>query len=110
MSETAADIEAERELTLARLITDYQTTFGSDEGARVLADLTRHFDPMRAVFCSATQFDLARAAVSDGQRQVLIHIFMHVSREITRDGKVGRLLPKVILPEMPESTPLPELP
>ena len=56
------------------LVANYHANFATLAGAAVLKDLRKHFDPMAASFSPETGYDPIKAAVRDGQRQVLIHI------------------------------------
>lgn len=65
----------------AVMVSQYHAAFSSGAGRVVLADLKTHFDPLAASFSTETGFDPIKAAVRDGQRQVLIHIIAQLERD-----------------------------
>ena len=57
----------------------YRRVFGSADGRRVLADLSRLFSPCRPRFTPAARYEPIPAAIADGQSQVVLHILSRIS-------------------------------
>lgn len=78
-----------------RLAVDYQRTFGSPEGKRVLADLRKHCPLLMESISLAGGVDVNKLLVLEGQRSVLLYIYKklrldpneetagHVTNELT---------------------------
>lgn len=73
----------------ARIIRAYHATFATESGQIVLAELLRTFPPDRPRFSQATNFDLVRAAVLDGQAQTVKHILNALKSPIMDDPEAA---------------------
>ncbi len=83
----------ERRREAQRLVTDYQRTFGTDHGRRVLDDLCRTFGMQRRVFVPVGKgnhhaYDPLAAALADGARAVPIHIMEQLAKPSIGDGNL----------------------
>lgn len=64
-----------------QLIIDYQKTFNSEEGKRVLTDLRRRCPFLTDSIAVTSGIDTNKLVYNEGQRSVLLHIYKMLRRD-----------------------------
>jgi hypothetical protein len=64
-----------------QLLLDYQRTFGSPEGKRVLDDLRRKCTYLTSSIATSQGVDVNKMLIEEGRRSVLCHIYDMLRRD-----------------------------